>query len=315
MIRWDKTEMNTWTTPAGNPAERNFSRWRWRAAELGVALALTVMFAMTGAAEETASTLFRAGVAQPATNTETRELSGWTVHVSKSLRATNAQATARALELLEAQLGEIVRNVPPAAVAQLREVPLWISPEYPGVNPRAEYHPSAIWLREHDRNPAMANAVEFTNVRIFEAETRRMPNFTLHELAHAYHNRVLPSGFENKQIKAAYEKAKTGGKYDHVEQRFGDGHTAVGRAYAMSNPQEYFAESTEALFSTNDFFPFVREDLRRHDPEMFALLEKLWSRPGAALQPNQFRGPSADRKAIQANASKQGILDRSIKQP
>ena len=27
--------------------------------------------------------------------------------------------------------------------------------------------------------------VLFTNVRIFEEETRRMPNFALHELAHA----------------------------------------------------------------------------------------------------------------------------------
>jgi Mlc titration factor MtfA (ptsG expression regulator) len=48
------------------------------------------------------------------------------------------------------------------------------------------------------------------------------------------------------------------------------------RAYAMTTPQEYFAECTEAYFSRNDFFPFTRDELKQHDPEMFALLEKLW---------------------------------------
>ena len=39
---------------------------------------------------------------------------------------------------------------------------------------------------------------------------------------------------------------------------------------------EYFAESTEAFFGTNDFYPFVRAELKQHDPKMFDLLWKLW---------------------------------------
>ena len=35
-------------------------------------------------------------------------------------------------------------------------------------------------------------------------------------------------------------------------------------AYAISSPMEYFAESTEAFFSRNDFFPFTRDELKRH---------------------------------------------------
>jgi len=214
-----------------------------------------------------------------ATEGDTRLLAGWTVHVSKGLLDKEPTATARALELLQAQLEEIVRVVPTAAVGELQKVPLWISPEYPGVKPCAEYHPDAGWLRQHGRDPAMAKSVEFSNVRIFEAETRRMPNFTLHELAHAYHDRVLPGGFGNREIKTAWEKAKASGKYDRVEQRFGDGRTANVRAYAIADPQEYFAESTEAFFSRNDFYPFTRDELRRHDPEMFELLAKLWGVP------------------------------------
>ena len=51
------------------------------------------------------------------------------------------------------------------------------------------------------------------------------------------------------------------------------------KAYATNNPMEYFAEATEAYFGTNDFYPFVRAELERHDPELFGLLKKLWERP------------------------------------
>jgi hypothetical protein len=158
----------------------------------------------------------------------------------------------------------------------MRKVPLWFSPEYANVQPRAEYHPGAGWLRENGRDPAMEKAVEFTNIRIFERETKRMPNFTLHELAHAYHDRVLSNGFDNAKIKAAFNKAKEKGLNELVEQRFGDGRSATVRAYAMASPMEYFAECSEAFYSINDFFPFDRTQLARHDPEMFEILKSLW---------------------------------------
>ncbi|MGV2339566.1 MAG UNVERIFIED_CONTAM: zinc-dependent peptidase [Planctomycetaceae bacterium] len=104
-----------------------------------------------------------------------------------------------------------------------------------------------------------------------------MPNFTLHELAHAYHDRTLPDGFDNPQLKAAFENARKNKLYEQVEQRFGDGHSEIVRAYAMTNPMEYFAECSEAYFSTNDFFPFNREQLEKHDPQICGLLSTLWN--------------------------------------
>lgn len=207
---------------------------------------------------------------------DTRQLAGWTVHVSRTLLDSQSAETSKALELLKKQLDEILHVVPAPAVAKLQQVPLWISPEYPPASPKAEYHPSAEWLREHGRDPAMARAVEFTNVRIFESETRRMPNFALHELAHAFHHRFLADGFANASIKAAYERAKTSGKYDRVERRDSEGRQTMGRAYALVNPQEYFAEGTEAFFARNDFFPYNREEMKQHDPELLALLADLW---------------------------------------
>ena len=48
------------------------------------------------------------------------------------------------------------------------------------------------------------------------------------------------------------------------------------RAYAANNHMEYFAEGTEAYFYRNDFYPFVRAELKEHDPVLHDLLEDIW---------------------------------------
>ena len=101
-----------------------------------------------------------------------------------------------------------------------------------------------------------------------------MPVFVLHELAHAYHHRVL--GHDHPGIKAAYESAKAGGTYDRVERQDANGRKSLDRAYALTNPQEYFAETTEAFFGRNDFFPYTRDQLLQHDPSVCALLASVW---------------------------------------
>ncbi len=213
---------------------------------------------------------------QAVDNPQTRNLLGWTLHVAPELLTDEEEPTRRAIELLQAQLEEIVRVVPAPAVEELKKVPLFFSMEYPGVRATAEFHPSADWLKNNGRDPKMAKAVEFTNIRIFEAEARRMPNLVLHELAHAYHHLVLPRGAANPDIKQAFADAKTSGKYDNVERRDAEGRATKELAYAMTNPMEYFAESTEAYFGRNDFFPFTRAELQGHDAGMFDLLTRLW---------------------------------------
>ncbi len=209
----------------------------------------------------------------PPTGHEIRSVAGWQVHVSKRLLQQEGPATARALELLKVQLEAVARVVPELVVTRLQQVPLWFSPEYLDVRPTAEYHPNRQWLCDHGRDPAMAKAVEFTNIRLFEKETRRMPFFAFHELTHAYHDQVL--GFDNAEVQAAYEGAKKSGRYDKVKRWTGEKITEE-RAYAMTNAKEYFAESSEAYLGRNDFYPFTRAELKKHDPQMYDLLERLW---------------------------------------
>jgi hypothetical protein len=208
---------------------------------------------------------------------ETRDVSGWKVHIQLKLLEAEPVATERAIVLLKQMLDEIERVVPAPAVAELRKVPLYFSPAYPGQQAGAEFHPDAGWLRDNGRDPLMEGAVEFSGVHDFEAETKRMPNFALHELAHAYHHRVLKDGFNHAGIIAAYDRVKAEGKYNRVKRTFGGARpSTVERAYAMTTPMEYFAETTEAYFSQNDFFPFNNDELKQHDPEMFSLLTSLW---------------------------------------
>lgn len=213
----------------------------------------------------------------PIAQYETRQLRGWQLHVNRVLFSVEPQLTAKAIALLDKQLHEVVQVVPQQAVFELQKVPLYFNPEYQGIRPSAEYHPGVGWLREHGRDPAMARGVEFTNIRTFEAETNRMQNFALHELAHAYHHRVLPQSYGNTEIQAAFVRAQESGRYAKVERHYGNGRqNTFEKAYALTNAMEYFAETTEAYFSRNDFFPFTRDQLKQHDPDMLKLLQKLW---------------------------------------
>ncbi len=210
---------------------------------------------------------------------EIRQLEGWNVYISRELLAKEADATSKALKLLQIQLQEILRVVPKSAVVELQKVPLYFSPEYQDRGPSAEYHPGAKWLADNGRDPAMAKGVEFTNIRVFEEDTQRMPNFALHELAHGYHDRFLAGSHDNPEVKTAYEKAKASGSYEKVERQDSKGNKRIDRAYAMTNAAEYFAETTEAYFSRNDFYPYNNAELKQHDPTMFELLGKLWNPP------------------------------------
>ncbi len=173
------------------------------------------------------------------------------------------------LKLMRTKLVDINRTIPKSALKHLHEVPIWLEYENKHVV-CACYHPSKQWLIENHFNPEKAKSVEIGNTRNFMDWTIHQPSMVLHELAHAYHHRVL--GYDNADIKKAYDEAVKAGIYESVLRYNGDN----GRAYALNNDQEYFAEQTEAYFGTNDFYPFVRAELMKHDPLMYETLKKLW---------------------------------------
>ncbi len=177
------------------------------------------------------------------------------------------------LELLGDKLAEIKRLLPADRVDRLSQIPFWIEWK---VRPKgaAEVHISAAWLRENGYNPDKRFGVEINNMENFILWTKRdQPMMVLHELAHAYHHRFL--GARHAGIDAAFQQAKERKLYDEVAYVHGG---KKQKAYAMTNPDEYFAELTEAYWGKNDFYPFTRDELREHDPIGYRLMEDIWGK-------------------------------------
>jgi alpha-galactosidase len=193
-------------------------------------------------------------------------LEGWTIKVHRSLL--EGEEGTKALKLLGTRLADVARVVPPKALEELRKVPIWLG----GVDAGAQYHPDRGWLEKNGWNPGKAKAVDLGNAATFVKEVRRQPFMVLHELAHAYHDRVL--GFGHEGVRAAYDAAVKAGRYESV--LFWDGKKV--KHYALKDAKEYFAEGTEAYFGTNDFYPFVRAELREHDPGLLEVLEAVWGK-------------------------------------
>lgn len=200
-----------------------------------------------------------------------RGLRGFDVRVHPALLpdGDGAEVGGRALDALERDLAAVVDRAPAAAVARLREVPIYLSVADP-VTPCACYHPSAAWLERHGYDRAKARSVELANASRYLEDRALQPSLILHELAHALHDRHLRDA--EPRIAAALEAAGASGVYDDVLRSSG----ARGRHYALTNAAEYFAETSEAYLGVNDFWPFVRAELSDADPGGARLVEELW---------------------------------------
>jgi hypothetical protein len=207
---------------------------------------------------------------EPTSAYRVQDVEGWKIYVYHRLLDDRKELGSRALQLLRVKLYDINRAVPSRALEKLHAIPIWLELEDKGW-PCACYHPSKEWLTSHGYNPDKAGAVEIASPATFLKWTREQPSMVLHELAHGYHDRFL-GGYDNPQIVAAYRSAMKRKAYDSVLYYTGKRQ----RAYAANNPQEYFAELSEAWLGANDFYPFVRPEVLDHDPEMAKLLGKLW---------------------------------------
>ena len=215
----------------------------------------------------------RAAAFDPTDQYEKREVQGFAILVNPEVHK-HADEAKEAFAELDSQLKKLCAVVPEKPLAELKKVRIWIEWEAKK-NGAAEFHTSLDWLKENGYNPDKEKSVEINNARNFVKWSRQnQPWMMLHELAHSYHFRVL--GDEFAPLHNAYKQAKERKLYDEVEY-IQDGKTRLKKkAYALSAPAEYFAELTEAYFGKNDFFPFTREELEKHDPQMAALLGRLW---------------------------------------
>ncbi|NQT81759.1 hypothetical protein HQ563_01960 [bacterium] len=205
---------------------------------------------------------------------EIRNIEGWMVYIKKQDLLDHAADMDKAIEHLQNQLYQTRLAVPsPAAAIMQQRVPLWV--EYDS-DPGTAFHPSYKWLLERGYpSPAgLKSLVSIARAKNFCKFSLHQPWVILHELAHGYDYLYLGEGrhYSIPRIEAAHKRAKKSGIYKSVLCRYSEGT----KHYGITNKMEYFTENSEAYFGTNDFYPFVRAELKEHDPDCYVMLQDLW---------------------------------------
>lgn len=242
------------------------SEWSHRRFLVGalVFLMTPLMSVAEDASEETAP--------EPRFDPVRRVIEGWTVHVEPALVVgEHSEEGGRALRMLGDHLNRISLLMEASRLEKLKKCEIWIEREHPTLK-AMQYHPSRRWLERHGHDPRLTQKVHITRARALldRGQLLKHPAVILHELAHAYHDQFLT--FEHEPTMKAYEKAMEAGLYDKVLLFNG----RMVPHYAKTNHKEYFAEATEAYFYRNDFYPFVRAELKEHDPLTHDLMESVW---------------------------------------
>lgn len=200
-----------------------------------------------------------------------REMLGFTLLVSPELAVRVRDRDAMYKEL-EKQMHNIKRVLTADQFETLRQTKIWIEWENPALDSPSAYMGSAAWIKLRGINPEKFGCIEINNTTKFlQSAARAQPWILMHELAHAWHFKVL--GENHAGILQAYADAMERGLYNSVD--YYDG-MKKRRAYAAKSRYEYFAELTEAWFGKNDYYPFTREQLEQHDPQGFKLMRDVW---------------------------------------
>ena len=202
-----------------------------------------------------------------------RNIEGWTVAIDPLLLSDeNKEKGEACLAALRNHLQRVTYIVPPDRVKQLRQFRIWIDWEHELTN--LQYHPDRGWLLANGHDPHLVKHVHIPQAKALldPGMWAKHPYVVLHELAHSYHDQVL--SFDEPRVIETFKAAEKSGKYEEVLFHSG----RKGKHYGLNNHKEYFAEATEAYFGVNDFYPFVRAELKEHDPKMFELLQDIWGK-------------------------------------
>jgi hypothetical protein len=287
--------------PASKPSSRIFIMKRWQLNRITAALLLAAAIGCPAIAKDKTKAVEKVHIPH-----KVIEIEGWSVHVDTSLLQGQHKKTGDlALKIVGQRLHQITLKIPAGPLKKMQEVPIYLDRKHPIGG--AHFHPDGKWLSEHGYDPAMAKAVQIADVGRLIQSARRPSGgeVMIHELAHAYHNRVL--GFNNKEIIEAYNQFRASGKFEMVPVASG----AKRPHYGLMNPMEYFAEMTETFFAVNDFYPFVQTELANEDPHTYRLIGKIW---GVKTAPRRER--KLDRQDLMILAtvkSKRGLHAEALK--
>jgi hypothetical protein len=215
-------------------------------------------------------------------------LRGFTLYFSDEVldQDRKSKLERKPLEALERELIIVESVVPADKVKGLKAVPIWVEwdERIAMANGRGG-RALAVFYGGHqsnllggDKNPLKSNAVTILSLKSLAEEHQPKTDsgrcVTLHELAHAYHHHVFGDG---PLVVTAYKQAMERKLYDPG-------------LYAATNDHEYFAELTCAYLEKLDYFPRNRDELKKHDPKGYELMEKVWGKAVPRKDPVAAKG-------------------------
>jgi hypothetical protein len=197
---------------------------------------------------------------------------GWNVKVNTKLISGDTSVLKKCLGLFGKELSDISQALPGAAVERLKkEVTFWIEIDAINHTATGEYNPSREWLSSHGENPDKAGGIEIAASAYIDQKGRYSDWVILHELAHAYHHKVI--GYDDdEEITRTFKVIKGAGLYNNVRFEI----RKIQQGYAGTSPHEYFAEITTKYFGHSYYFPNDRSDLKHYDILGYKLVEKMW---------------------------------------
>ena len=220
-----------------------------------------------------------------ASSCEANVFDGFTVFVEQGC----FEKHPRLLAQISGDMAEISRLLPEHALTLLRnKAAIWINdvlkyPDEEKESAGACCHWGTGWVvGNKGDHPAKGSCCEIYSAKQYIDWVASQPSIVLHELSHAYHcHRVSEV---DSIIQNAYKAAMASGVYASGEYM---GQAQAAKPYGATNANEFFAESSEAFWSSqrfrNDFFPYVHCELKSFDPIGYKMCEDVWGISGSEV--------------------------------
>jgi hypothetical protein len=218
-----------------------------------------------------------------------RAIDGFTVILSDETLKQNAASTLdrKPLDVLDLELRTLCGLMPAKTLTALRNVLIWVEWDEdvklgngrPGGALATYFGGHQLDMLAKGMHPLKAKNITIHRLKSLALEHQPKKDsgrcVVLHEILHAVHDQVLSA--DNVNIKAVYKQA--------MERQLLDKN-----AYAATNEREFFAEMTCAYFDQLNYYPHTNEELKKHDPVTYKLLESIWGKPKPGTTPKTVRG-------------------------
>jgi hypothetical protein len=227
---------------------------------------------------------------EPVAGYKVHKIEGFTFLIQESVFAEDVSKYERKpLEVLELECKRLANVLTPKALDTLHALVVWVKwdDKVPLGNGRdgnalaTYYGYSAAHMTKDGKHPLQSKTVTIHSLKTLTAsrqpKTDRGASLLLHEFAHAVHDQLL--GFQHSGIKAAYQQAMERKLYEK-------------ELYVATNEKEFFAELTCAYLDKLRYYPNTREDLQKHDPATFKLMETIWAGAAKNKDVGKAAGPT-----------------------